>query len=204
MIGTTGTPYCDLVFGFDIMATSDYPQIPPLIRHLSFIPEKLHPNLLENGSLCLSLLGTWSGKGSENWDPARSNILQLIVSIQGLLLGTPEPYYLEAGYEKQRGTSHGARSSRLFNESAYLLTIQSMIIAQNLPHEYKIFEPIIKMHYNERKSAIIKRCEKFLQSKQTDKEEIDTETAIILPPSLGFIKVLSTLLPKLKAAFAMS
>jgi len=148
MIGTTGTPYCDLIFGFDIMATSDYPSIPPLIRHLSFIPEKMHPNLLENGSLCLSLLGTWSGKGSENWDPARSNILQLIVSIQGLLLGTPEPYYLEAGYEKQRGTAHGARSSRLYNESAYLLTIQSMIIAQNLPHEYKIFEPIIKMHYN--------------------------------------------------------
>jgi len=197
MIGTTGTPYCDLIFGFDIMAESDYPLKPPLIRHLSFVSEKMHPNLLENGSLCLSLLGTWSGKGSENWDPARSNILQLIVSVQGLLLGTPEPYYLEAGYDKQRGTAHGARSSRLYNENAYLLSIQSMIRAQTLTQEYKIFEPIIKMHFKERKNVIIKRCDKFLQSKPTDKEEIDTETALILPPSVGFLKVLSTLLPKL-------
>lgn len=45
----------------------------------------------------MSLLGTWEGKGVETWNPATSNLLQVVVSIQGLILGTAEPYYLEAG-----------------------------------------------------------------------------------------------------------
>lgn len=45
----------------------------------------------------VSLLGTWSGRGSENWDAAHSSLLQLFVSIQGLIL-VPKPYFLEAGY----------------------------------------------------------------------------------------------------------
>lgn len=48
--------------------------------------------------LLVSLLGTWQGDESEMWNPKKSNILQLIISIQGLILGVREPYYLEAGY----------------------------------------------------------------------------------------------------------
>ena len=33
----------------------------------------------------MSLLGTWGGKGTETWTP-NSNMLQLLVSIQGLIL----------------------------------------------------------------------------------------------------------------------
>lgn len=42
------------------------------------------------------------GKGTEVWGP-NSTLLQLIVSIQGLIL-VSEPYYNEAGYEKQTDT----------------------------------------------------------------------------------------------------
>jgi ubiquitin-conjugating enzyme E2 O len=45
----------------------------------------------------VSLLGTWNGKGSELWSPNKSNILQVLLSIQGLILGTREPFFLEAG-----------------------------------------------------------------------------------------------------------
>jgi ubiquitin-conjugating enzyme E2 O len=33
-------------------------------------------NLYENGYVCLSLLGTWSGRDSECWNPQTSTILQ--------------------------------------------------------------------------------------------------------------------------------
>lgn len=56
---------------------------------------RLNPNLYEDGKVCLSLLGTWHGKGSETWSPL-SNILQVLVSIQGLVL-VKNPYYNEAG-----------------------------------------------------------------------------------------------------------
>lgn len=49
----------------------------------------------------VSLLGTWNAKeASESWDPESSNILQVILSIQGLILGTNCPFFLEAGYDK--------------------------------------------------------------------------------------------------------
>jgi hypothetical protein len=37
--------------------------------------------------LLVSLLGTWDGEGVELWNPRRSNMLQVLLSIQGLLLG---------------------------------------------------------------------------------------------------------------------
>lgn len=43
-------------------------------------------NLYEDGKVCLSILGTWSGEKSETWQPSRSSLLQALVSIQGLVL----------------------------------------------------------------------------------------------------------------------
>lgn len=61
--------------------------------------------------MCVSLLGTWQGRGTEVWGPT-STLLQLIVSIQGLIL-VDEPYFNEAGYEKQKGEFlYGDLSSR--------------------------------------------------------------------------------------------
>lgn len=78
---------------------------------------RMNPNLYETGKICLSLLGTWEGDGSENWT-SNSTMLQVIVSIQGLILGTPEPYFLEAGYESRRGQPDAMEGSLLYNQSA--------------------------------------------------------------------------------------
>jgi ubiquitin-conjugating enzyme E2 O len=43
-------------------------------------------NLYEEGKVCLSILGTWSGDRTESWSPTRSSLLQAFVSIQGLVL----------------------------------------------------------------------------------------------------------------------
>ena len=38
----------------------DYPYSPPIVYYHSVGP-RIHPNLYENGRVCLSLLGTWEG-----------------------------------------------------------------------------------------------------------------------------------------------
>lgn len=48
-------------------------------------------NLYEEGKVCLSILGTWTGDRSESWSATRSSLLQAFVSIQGLVL-VKEPY----------------------------------------------------------------------------------------------------------------
>ena len=53
---------------------------------------RFNPNLYSNGKVCLSLLNTWG----EGWDANTSTILQLLVSIQGLVL-VKDPYFNEVG-----------------------------------------------------------------------------------------------------------
>lgn len=99
--GPKNTPYEDGMFLFDIQLGSDYPVTPPMCHYISYCSDRLNPNLYEDGKVCVSLLGTWSGRGTEVWSPT-STLLQVIVSIQGLIL-VSEPYFNEAGYEKQKG-----------------------------------------------------------------------------------------------------
>ena len=49
--------------------------------------------------VCLSLLGTWSGPG---WVPGQSTLLQVLVSIQSMLL-VPDPH--SAGLALSRGAA---------------------------------------------------------------------------------------------------
>ena len=60
------------------------PTLIPFLR--AYTPIGLFRNLYEDGKVCLSILGTWSGEKSETWQPSRSSLLQALVSIQGLVL----------------------------------------------------------------------------------------------------------------------
>lgn len=80
--GPEKTPYEDGLFLFDFQLSPNYPNEPPLCHYISYCSDRLNPNLYEDGKVCVSLLGTWSGKGTELWSSS-SNLLQVIISIQG-------------------------------------------------------------------------------------------------------------------------
>ncbi|KAK5641416.1 hypothetical protein RI129_009963 [Pyrocoelia pectoralis] len=122
--GPKNTPYEDGLFLFDLQLSQDYPRSPPLCHYISYSSERLNPNLYVEGKVCVSLLGTWLGRGTEVWS-TNSTLLQLIVSIQGLIL-VAEPYYNEAGYEKQMDSQQGYENSRTYNELVILKLVQSM------------------------------------------------------------------------------
>ncbi|KAJ0110923.1 hypothetical protein Patl1_02251 [Pistacia atlantica] len=70
-----GTPYHDGLFVFDCLFPPSYPNEPPMVYYYSG-GLRLNPNLYECGKVCLSLLGTWTGKSTEMWSKENSTMLQ--------------------------------------------------------------------------------------------------------------------------------
>lgn len=93
---------------------------------------RINPNLYEEGKVCLSLLNTWTGRGNEVWDSKSSSILQVLVSLQGLVLNS-KPYFNEAGYDKQIGTAEGEKNSLSYNENTFLLNCKTIMSLMRRP-----------------------------------------------------------------------
>ncbi|KAK6585937.1 hypothetical protein PZA11_000994 [Diplocarpon coronariae] len=104
IIGSEGSPYAGGLFTFDVFLDSRYPLSPPkmtfTLKGNDTDGESLNPNLhLGSGTVCLSLLNTWPGHPSEAWQPGKSTILSVLVSIQAMILGAPLPWENEPGHE---------------------------------------------------------------------------------------------------------
>ena len=97
IIGPRGTPYELAPFVLDFHLRDEFPQKPPEVYFHSwtFGVGRINPNLYEEGTVCLSVLGTWpEGEKTEAWNPERSSVLQVVVSLLGLVL-VAEPFYSE-------------------------------------------------------------------------------------------------------------
>ncbi|KAG5278888.1 hypothetical protein AALO_G00103840 [Alosa alosa] len=157
--GPTRTPYEDGLFLFDIQLPNIYPAVPPLFRYLSQCSGRLNPNLYDNGKVCVSLLGTWIGKGTERWT-SKSSLLQVLISIQGLIL-VNEPYYNEAGFDSDRGLQEGYENSRCYNEMALIKMVQSMTTL--LQHPVEVFQQEIREHFDACGWRLVHRLESWLE-----------------------------------------
>ena len=184
MLGPSGTPYHDNLFLFDFHFGENYPNDPP-VAHYHSHGHRVNPNLYQSGKVCLSLLHTWQGKGSEVWNAETSNMLQVLVSIQGLVL-VDKPYYNEAGYEAQVGSEEGERNGAQYNEQAFLASAKSMLSLLKKPPKH--FERLIREHFRARGGVIVRACEAYLggcpvgayvdpedEKKEKEKEEDEEE-----------------------------
>lgn len=165
--GPEKTPYEDGLFLFDFQLSADYPAAPPLCHYISYCSDRLNPNLYEDGKVCVSLLGTWSGRGTEMWTSS-STLLQVIVSIQGLIL-VSEPYFNEAGFEKQKGSQQGRENSRMYNEMVVLKLVQAQ--TKLLLYPPLVFKDIIIIHFKKHSKKLLIRLEKWMEiSEQHNKQ----------------------------------
>jgi len=208
IIGPRNTPYHDSVFLFDVGFGSDYPKHSPGLFYHSTTGEQFNPNLYPDGAICLSLLGTWHGEGVEVWDPTSSSLLQVLLSIQGLILGTEEPYYLEAGFEKRKGSSIGDVHSLRYNPKAILgafrHTLRSYRIVTD-PTQILVapsLTEIVVQHLKHSIPATIERIEGFLQHVEAhpDPSPEDVRRFFYVPmeTSEGFVLELKRLLGQFK------
>jgi ubiquitin-conjugating enzyme E2 O len=122
IVGPPDTPYEDAPFLIDLHLGSKFPEEPPTAHFHSWTSGlgRINPNLYEEGKICLSLLGTWPGKGSgESWSRDAS-ILQLLVSLQGLVL-VRNPFFNEAGFEGLEEDSRYKTEAAQYAEKAFVM-----------------------------------------------------------------------------------
>lgn len=153
IVGAAGTPYHDGLFFFDFAFPSDYPNKPPLVYYWSF-GLRLNPNLYEHGYVCLSLLNTWSGP---KWECNRSTILQVLISLQGLVLNE-KPFFNEPMYTG-RNRKLFDKMSRDYNNNVFVLSCKTMMFLLRNPP--KNFEGFVVEHFRNRGRAILTACKAY-------------------------------------------
>ncbi|XP_057538424.1 probable ubiquitin-conjugating enzyme E2 24 isoform X2 [Amaranthus tricolor] len=195
IVGAPGTPYHDGLFFFDIVLPPDYPNVPPLVHYHSG-GLRLNPNLYESGRVCLSLLNTWTGTGSEVWNPGSSTILQVLLSLQALVLNE-KPYFNEAGYDEQIGKAEGENNSVSYNENAYLGTCKCMLYQLRKP--LKHFEELVEEHFERQSTMILSACKAYMEGAPIG---FQTNSELEKGNSKGFKIMLAKLFPKLVQAFS--
>ncbi|EAQ86224.1 hypothetical protein CHGG_07477 [Chaetomium globosum CBS 148.51] len=116
VVGPPDTPYEHGLFEFDLFCGPEFPKRPPemFFRTTGGGTARFNPNLYVNGKR------TWRG---QPWDPNRSTLLQLLVSIQAMIFNDL-PYYNEPGYELR--SDHAA--AQAYNRTVERLTVQYAII----------------------------------------------------------------------------
>ncbi|GAU33715.1 hypothetical protein TSUD_52480 [Trifolium subterraneum] len=162
IIGAEGTPYQDGLFFFDVLFPSGYPNVPPKVRYRAG-GLRVNPNLYANGKVCLSLLNTWSGRKKEKWTPGVSTMLQVLVSIQGLILNA-KPYFNEPAYARSSGTKHGEAQSLKYNENTFILSVRTMMYMMKKPP--KNFEDLVVGHFYSRANDILASCKAYMEGVQ--------------------------------------
>ncbi|KAL8145005.1 hypothetical protein AgCh_003283 [Apium graveolens] len=162
IIGAEGTPYHDGLFFFDVSFPDNYPLVPPNVYYHSR-GLRLNPNLYENGKVCLSLLNTWSGSQKEMWIPNLSTMLQVLVSIQGLILNA-KPYFNEPAYAGLSGSPQGEISSHHYNESTFIFSLKTVVCT--LRNKPKHFEDFVVGHFFKRASDILVACKAYMDGAQ--------------------------------------
>lgn len=150
-----GTPYAAGFFIFDVRFPATFPSAPPQVTLLTTGRNsvRFNPNLYECGKVCLSLLGTWEGREGETWNEKTSTLLQVLVSIQALIL-VPDPYYNEPGYEAQMGTPLGDHRSATYAAEVKQNAVRwAMVDALRNPDP--AFADVIRLHFKLRRTAVL-------------------------------------------------
>ncbi|KAI9870884.1 MAG: hypothetical protein M1830_003669, partial [Pleopsidium flavum] len=147
IVGPQKTPYGLAPFIMDFQFGSAFPLAPPYAYFHSWTGGigRINPNLYEDGKICLSLLGTWPADAkNEGWSTNRSSMLQILVSLMGLVL-VKEPYYNEAGFDALIGTEESQITSAHYTERAFVMA--KGFVRHALQHSVGGFEDVLSWLY---------------------------------------------------------
>ena len=114
---------------------------------------RFNPNLYSCGKVCLSLLGTWRGQASENWDPKISTTLQILLSVQAIVM-SEEVYFNEPGFEGESGTPEGERKNEGYMNIVRYGNVKWAMLG-HLKSPPKGFETAVKRHFYIKKTEIL-------------------------------------------------
>ncbi|KAI9845625.1 MAG: hypothetical protein M1837_004599 [Sclerophora amabilis] len=150
IVGPEGTPYEGGLFEFDIFADNEYPIGPPHVHFCGTHGGRVdtNPNLHIDGTVCLSLLGTFSGPPESKWQSRKSTILSVLVSIQAMILNE-EPWRNEPmatnDFSKQ-----ALYYSREYTKKVQLMTVRYAILPWLFDSSLSnsIWKDTVKKHFH--------------------------------------------------------
>ena len=156
--GPQDTPYAYGCFLFDVYFPPEYPATPVLItlRTTGGGTVRFNPNLYSSGKVCLSLLGTWPGRPEEQWSDKTSTLLQVLVSIQALIM-VPDPFFNEPGLEQLRGTAEGDRKNLEYNLDIRAHTVV-WAMCDMIEHPPAMFAEAVRAHFRLKTDDIMMQC----------------------------------------------
>ncbi|AYV85775.1 MAG: ubiquitin-conjugating enzyme E2 [Satyrvirus sp.] len=170
--GPEGTPYDSGCFHFRMYCPSNYPNKNPAVNiyttgngSVSF-----NPNLYSNGKVCLSLLGTWSADTGEKWIPGTSTMLQIMVSIQSLVL-IPYPYFNEPGSESSQNTENGMNYAKQYNHDIRLNCMKWAMVDM-IKNPTKGFENAILTHFKLKAEYIKEMCREWISDSASSNSKL--------------------------------
>ncbi|KAJ8748695.1 hypothetical protein K2173_008140 [Erythroxylum novogranatense] len=148
IVGLEGTPYCYGLFFFDIIFPNNYPAKPPELFYHAFGLE-LNPNLRKGGKVSLGLLNLsnwyqWLAQKELHWNPNKSDTLQVLLSIQNLILNQ-NPVLGGSQIDRERCLKG--------NKEIFMVSCESML--QTLRFPLSNFEVLIKGHFRKRAHSIL-------------------------------------------------
>lgn len=122
IVGPADTPYEHVPLIFDLQFGPKFPTEPPAAHFHSWTGGlgRINPNLYEEGKICLSLLNTWPGQSEgESWSE-KASILQVLISLMGLVL-VKQPFYNEAGFDAYDEEKLYTLESQQYSEKAFVM-----------------------------------------------------------------------------------
>ncbi|CAK5092009.1 unnamed protein product [Meloidogyne enterolobii] len=164
--GPSDTPYANGCFEFDVFFPPDYPNV-PMQMNLETTGNRtvrFNPNLYDDGKVCLSILNTWRGRPEERWNADTSSLLQVLVSIQSLIL-VNEPYFNEPGYERWRNSPAGQQASREYDANIMQMCVRWAMVEQ-IRNPPKAFAEIVKSHFWMKRDEICVQVEAWIEDIQ--------------------------------------
>lgn len=167
IMGSAGTPYAHGAFEFDVHFDTNYPAGPPKVTLVTTGSGSVryNPNLYSNGKVCLSLLGTWRGNSTENWDPKISTLLQVLISIQSIIM-SDLVYFNEPSCEAEMGKPEGEARNEAYSNIVKYCNIKYAMIEQ-IKKPSKGFEELIQRHFYLKKNQIIEEVKQWIEKSKT-------------------------------------
>ena len=172
--GPKDTPYHNGIFEFHAYFPKNYPDYEPkvLLDTTGGGTVRFNPNLYDCGKVCLSLLGTWQGDQGEAWNKQTSTFLQVLVSIQSLIL-VEQPYFNEPGWERDMNTKQGDEKSFNYNDNIRYYTLRWAIIDkfENPPYG---FEEFTRQHFEMKKEELLETTKLWVSQSKKYKDKMQS------------------------------
>lgn len=157
IIGPENTPYFGGYYFFEISYPQNYPDTSPTVTLLTINNSvRFNPNLYENGKVCLSILGTWSGP---SWKPIM-NIRLVLTSIRSLM--GEYPIQNEPGFENIKPEHISSIEYNLY----VLYNNYKVAILDVLENKYKLYSSLFETEIKSELKKNLTKLENDLLSYQ--------------------------------------